>query len=62
MQTQITTHIKVMAFDLRVVAGMTSKQHDSLRHSRQQRADRQRQHHMADDSPATCQSQPGLGP
>ncbi len=41
MQMQIGTHIKVMAFDLRVVACMASKQHNSPRYSRQQQADRQ---------------------
>ncbi len=69
MQMQIATHIKVMAFDLRVIACMTSKHHDSPRYwtamdianSSKQIGKRQQQH-MADDSPATCQSQPGLGP
>ncbi len=32
MQMQITTHIKVMVFDLCVIACMTSKHHDRPRH------------------------------
>jgi len=41
MQMQIAAHIQVMAFDLCVNACMTSKLHDSPRHSRQQQADSQ---------------------